>query len=113
AAEQYLAGRDAAVSEHASDARMPVAGIEIGGGVRMGVQTGPNAVGDDRKVRAGIHPLDGDLAGRISLLVVFQEIHDTLSTLLRPVLAGCRDADKNVDRPLGGGNLVFGLSTVV
>src|SRR5436190_7707460 len=69
AAEQYLAGRDTAVSEHASDARMPVAGIEIGGGVRMGVQIGPDAVGDDRKVSAGIYPLDGDLAGGISLLV--------------------------------------------
>ena len=52
AAEQHLARRDAAVGQHPGDARVPVAGVEIGGGVRVGVEIGADAVGGDGEIGA-------------------------------------------------------------
>src|SRR5215210_4752347 len=76
----------------------------------MAVQISADAVRYHSEVGAGIHSFDRDLTVRIGRLVLVEELDDALGALLRPVLAGRRYPDQNMDRAVGREVLRLGLA---
>ena len=57
ARDGWIERRDTAILQGPRNARAPEAGVEIGGGVGMRVEIGPDAIGCDSKVRSAVDPL--------------------------------------------------------